>query len=78
MLLAVFANFSILFVIMGYSFLLKKIFFKKKNIKIENKDLLYGFLFIIFISLIVNFFSPLNDVRIFFNNWICNISFCCF
>jgi hypothetical protein len=46
-------------VILGYSFLLKKITFNSNNITIENIDILYGLLLIIFISLFFNFFFPL-------------------
>jgi hypothetical protein len=46
-------------VILGYSFLLKKITFNNNNIIIENIDILYGLSLIIFISLFFNFFFPL-------------------
>tara|TARA_B100000795_G_scaffold266046_1_gene248673 strand:- start:266 stop:1933 length:1668 start_codon:yes stop_codon:yes gene_type:complete len=59
MLLAVFSNYLILLVILGYSFLLKKIAFNKDDFIVENIDILYGLSLIIFISLFSNFFLPL-------------------
>jgi hypothetical protein len=59
MLIAIFSNYLLLMVILGYSFLLKKITLNNNNIKIENIDTLYGLLLIIFISLFFNFFFPL-------------------
>ena len=59
MLLAVFSNYLLLMVILGYSFLLKKITFTSRDILIENIDILYGLSLIIFISLSFNFFYPL-------------------
>ena len=59
MLIAIFSNYLLLMVILGYSFLLKKITFNSNNITIENIDILYGLLLIIFISLFFNFFFPL-------------------
>ena len=66
MLLAVFANYSILLIIFGYSFILKKIIYRNLEFKIENKDFLYGLICLLFISLFINFFFPLDEVRIFF------------
>ena len=59
MLIAIFSNYLLLMVILGYSFLLKKITFNNNNIIIENIDILYGLSLIIFISLFFNFFFPL-------------------
>ena len=59
MLIAIFSNYLLLMVILGYSFLLKKITFNKNDITIENIDILYGLSLIIFISLFFNFFFPL-------------------
>jgi len=59
MLIAIFSNYLLLMVILGYSFLLKKITFNNNNIIIENIDILYGLSLIIFISLFFNFFIPL-------------------
>ena len=59
MLIAIFSNYLLLMVILGYSFLLKKITLNNNNIKIENIDTLYGLSLIIFISLFFNFFFPL-------------------
>ena len=49
MLLAVFSNYLILLVILGYSFFLKKITFTKNELKIDNTDILYGLTFLVFI-----------------------------
>ena len=59
MLLAIFSNYLLLMVILGYSFLLKKITFNSNEVIIENIDILYGLLLLIFISLFFNFFYPL-------------------
>ncbi len=64
MLLAVFSNYLILLIILGYSYLLKKITYTKDEIIIENTDILYGLAFIIFISLFSNFFLPLASLKI--------------
>jgi len=63
MLIAIFSNYLLLMVILGYSFLLKKITFKNKDISVENIDLLYGLSLIIFISLFFNFFTPLIYIK---------------
>ena len=59
MLIAIFSNYLLLMIILGYSFFLKKIILNNNNIKIENIDTLYGLSLIIFISLFFNFFFPL-------------------
>jgi hypothetical protein len=59
MLLAIFSNYLLLIVILGYSFLLKKITLNNNKVIIENIDILYGLSLIIFISLFFNFFYPL-------------------
>ena len=66
MLIAVFSNYFILLSIFGFSLLFKKILFKKEKIVLNNIDFLYGLVFLIFISLLINFFFPLN----FFTLWI--------
>ena len=51
----------IYFSILGYSFLLKKIFNESNNIiKVNNFDFIYGVFFLIFISILLNFFFPLK------------------
>ena len=60
MLNAIFSNYLILTVILGYSLFLKKIVFVKNEITIKNIDLLYGLTLLIFISLFLNFFFPLK------------------
>ena len=59
MLLAIFSNYLILLSLFGYSLIFKKCFYKK-NFKIENVDFFYGFLFLIFLSILLNFFFPLK------------------
>ena len=59
MLLAIFSNYLLLMVILGYSFILKKFTLSGNDIIIENIDILYGLSLIIFISIFFNFFSPL-------------------
>ena len=63
MLIAIFSNYLLLMVILGYSFLLKKITFNNNDIIVENIDILYGLFLIIFISLLFNFFFPLNYLK---------------
>tara|TARA_B100000787_G_scaffold168477_1_gene157317 strand:- start:3031 stop:4662 length:1632 start_codon:yes stop_codon:yes gene_type:complete len=46
-------------VILGYSFILKKIIFNGKAVIVKNTDIFYGLSLIIFISLLFNFFYPL-------------------
>ena len=59
MLLAIFSNYLLLVVILGYSFLLKKFTLNSNEVIIENIDILYGLSLIVFISLFFNFFYPL-------------------
>ena len=59
MLLAIFSNYLLLLVILGYSFILKKISFNRDIVAIRNIDILYGLSLIIFFSLFFNFFFPL-------------------
>ena len=59
MLLTIFSNYSILLCIFGFSYILKRILNKNKLI-IENIDFFYGFIFLIFLSLFLNFFFPLK------------------
>ncbi len=59
MLLAIFSNYLLLMVILGYSFILKKIIFNGKAVIVKNTDIFYGLSLIIFISLLFNFFYPL-------------------
>jgi hypothetical protein len=61
MLLTIFGNYLILLCIFGYSYFIKKFFLEKqKNFLVENLDFFYGFLFTIFLSLLLNFFFPLK------------------
>ena len=59
MLLAIFSNYLLLMVILGYSFFLKKISFNGNDVTIKNIDILYGLSLLIFISLFFNYFFPL-------------------
>ena len=64
MLLAVFSNYLLLLVILGYSFVLKRITFNSNDLIIENIDILYGLALLIFISLFFNFFYPLIHLKL--------------
>ena len=55
-------NFLILISIFGYSYIFKRLFFNKKNILIKNLDLIYGIIFLYFISLIFHLFIPLEKI----------------
>jgi hypothetical protein len=59
MLVTTLFNLLLLFVITGYSYCFKNFINKKKN-QIFNLDILYGLFFLIFLSLFLNFFSPLK------------------
>ena len=59
MLFSTFFNFFLITIIIGYSYIFKS-YLKKKDNQIQNLDLLYGLFILIFLSLILNFFLPLN------------------
>ena len=63
MLISTFINLLILISIAGYSYLFKKIIFREKII-IENIDLLYGTLFLSFIAVLGNFFTPTKNISL--------------
>lgn len=52
----------LIFCILGYSGLLKKIILNQKNFEITSIDCVYGFSFLIFISIFLNFFIPLKNI----------------
>jgi hypothetical protein len=61
MLLAAFSNFITLASLFGYVLISKKIFFHNEVFsKVKNIDFFYGLLFLIFLSLFLNFFFPLK------------------
>ena len=61
MLLTIFGNYLILLCIFGYSYFFREFFLEKqKNFLVENLDFFYGFLFTIFLALLINFFFPLK------------------
>lgn len=65
MLLSIIFNFITILTLIGYALFLKKILtyntsYKSEDFKVENLDIFYGFIFLIFISLVINFFSPLK------------------
>jgi hypothetical protein len=65
MLLSIIFNFITILTLIGYALFLKKILtynnsYKSEYFKVENLDIFYGFIFLIFISLVINFFSPLK------------------
>jgi len=57
-------NLFILFNIIGYTYLYKRILLKKKNFYIFNLDLIYGIFFITILSIFLNFFLPLKLVTL--------------
>ena len=60
MIISSFLCFIILLSLFGYSFLYKKIIYKKTKFQISNSEVFYGLLLIIFFALIINFFFPLK------------------
>ena len=52
-------NVFLIIILTGFSFALKKLIYKNE-VEIHNLDILYGLFFLILISLILNFFSPLR------------------
>ena len=60
MIISSFLCFIILLSLFGYSFLYKKILYKKTKFQICNSEVFYGLLLIIFFALIINFFFPLK------------------
>jgi hypothetical protein len=52
----------LIFCILGYSGFLKKIILNQKNFEITSIDCVYGYSFLIFISIFLNFFIPLKNI----------------
>ena len=66
MALSVISNLIIFSVLIGYSYLFKRILFKKKDhSKIYNLDIFYGCIFLIFLSIFLNFFVGLKYIKFF-------------
>ena len=63
MLISFVSNIIITFVILGYSFFFKIIFFDKKSHYLKNLDFVYGIFFIILFAIFLNFFFPLKNVK---------------
>ena len=59
MIFSSFLNLFLITVFAGFSFAFKKYFLRKEE-AITNLDLLYGFIFLIFFALVINFFFPLK------------------
>lgn len=59
MIVSTFFNFFIITVLIGYSYLFKN-FLNNKDNEINNLDLLYGLIILIFLSLFLNFIFPLS------------------
>ena len=55
-------NFFCLLTIIGFSYISKKIFYHQKNITLDNQDIFYGLILILFLSLLTNFFFPLENI----------------
>ena len=53
-------NIFLLINIIGYTYLYKYLFSNSSNFQLKNIELLYGFFFITFLSIILNFFLPLK------------------
>ncbi len=64
MLISFFANSLISLVILGYSYLFKILILREKNSIIKNLDFIYGFFFIIFISVFLNFFIAVKSLKL--------------
>ena len=62
MILTFLSNFFIFISVLGYSYIFKKFLFPKKNSDLVLIDILYGFLFLIFISIFFNFFIALENL----------------
>ena len=62
MLIAIFFNYLTLLVIFGFSLGFKKIVFLKNKIVIKNIDIFYGLITILFFSLLLHFFLPLEKI----------------
>lgn len=55
-------NLFCLLTIIGFSYIGKKIFYHQKNIIVGNQDIFYGLILILFLSLLANFFFPLENI----------------
>ena len=55
-------NFTIIISIFGYSYFIKRILYRNDNNYLKNIDLFFGLFFLLLISLIINFFFPLNQL----------------
>ena len=66
MILSILVSFIISQIIIGYSFIFKKLIYlkKKRTIIIKNEDFIYGVFFLTFISILSNFFFPLFKITI--------------
>ena len=66
MIISFIGNIFISFIILGYSFFFKILFFPPKNQYIKNFDFLYGIFFLILLIIIINFFLPVEKIKIIF------------
>lgn len=64
MILTLASNFFIIISVLGYSYLLKKFLFGEKNYNLVLFDIIFGFFFLLFISIIFNFFLPLEKLTL--------------
>ena len=64
MLISFLANSLISSVILGYSYLFKILFLRKQNSLVNNLDFLFGIFFLTLISVLLNFFSPIANVKV--------------
>ena len=58
------SNFLIIISILGYSYLLKKFLFVKENYYLVLIDIVFGFIFLLFISIFFNFFLALEKLTL--------------
>ena len=55
-------NILCLLTIIGFSYIGKKFFYNQKIITLDNHDIFYGLILILFLSLFINFFLPLKNI----------------
>ena len=54
-------NFAIIISIFGYSYFVKSILYRKEDNFLKNLDFFFGLIFLLLISLIINFFFPIKS-----------------
>tara|TARA_Y100000590_G_scaffold466600_1_gene642587 strand:+ start:3603 stop:5267 length:1665 start_codon:yes stop_codon:yes gene_type:complete len=64
MLISFFANSLISTIILGYSYLFKILILREKKSQLKNLDFIYGLFFLVFISIFLNFFIAIANIKI--------------